>query len=56
MRKLYSPIYVKPYTIINISGNKYRLVILIVYTNRQIHVYKVMTHNEYDKWNKGGQK
>lgn len=47
--------YVKPYTIFDIGGNKYRLVVRIEYNrgkNGVILVSEVMTHAKYDKWNK----
>lgn len=46
--------YVKPYTIFNISGNKYRLVTLINYSLQLAAVVYVLTHAEYDRgrWRK----
>ena len=46
--------YVKPYTVFNISGNKYRLISLITYAAATVGVQNVLTHTEYDKgkWRK----
>ena len=46
--------YVKPYTVFNISGNKYRLISLIHYPITTVLVENVLTHVEYDKgkWRK----
>lgn len=44
--------YDKPYTIFNIGGNKYRLMAIVDYTIQVVLIYQVMTHAEYDKWNK----
>ena len=46
--------YVKPYTVFNISGNKYRLISVINYQITTAAVENVLTHAEYDKgkWRK----
>lgn len=46
--------YVKPYTVFDISGNKYRLISLIAYATATVAVQNVMTHADYDKgkWRK----
>ena len=46
--------YVKPYTVFNISGNKYRLIALVNYQMSTAMVEKILTHSEYDKgkWRK----
>ena len=41
--------YVKPHTIFNISGNKYRLISVINYAVTIVAVQDVLTHPEYDK-------
>ncbi len=41
--------YVRPYTVFNISGNKYRLISLINYQITTVAVENVLTHTEYDK-------
>ncbi len=46
--------YVKPYTVFNIAGNKYRLISLINYVVTIVMVKDVLTHIEYGKgkWRK----
>ena len=41
-------------TIFNIGGNSYRLVVFVRYTSQTVFVKRVMTHAEYDLWNKQG--
>jgi len=41
--------FVDPYTVFNVKGNKYRLIVVIRYPYRTIFVKSVMTHAEYDK-------
>jgi len=36
-------------TVFNISGNHYRLSVLILYKRKTIYIKKVETHSEYDK-------
>ena len=38
--------------VFNIGGNKYRLVVRILYVSQKVFILKVMTHREYDddKW------
>ena len=38
--------------IFNIGGNKYRLVAIVVIRNGVVIIERIMTHAEYDKWNK----
>jgi mRNA interferase HigB len=47
--------YVKPYTVFNIAGNKYRLVAITDYSLGAVSIEAVLTHAEYDKgkWRKG---
>ena len=40
------------YTVFNIRGNNYRLVTLINYKKQIVEVVEVMTHSQYDRWNK----
>ena len=46
--------YVRPYTIFNISGNKYRLIALVNYQIGAVLVQQILTHSEYEKgkWRK----
>ena len=39
-------------TVFNISGNKYRLIVVIHYNTGKIYVRRILTHPEYDlgKW------
>lgn len=38
--------------VFNIGGNKYRLVVRILYASQKVFILKLMTHSEYDqnKW------
>ncbi len=36
-------------TVLNIGGNKYRLIAYIVYNRNRIYIRDVLTHPEYDK-------
>jgi mRNA interferase HigB len=42
--------------IFNIGGNKYRLVVSISFEHQVAFVKRVMTHAEYDRWNRSGRK
>ncbi|MBC8147614.1 MAG: type II toxin-antitoxin system HigB family toxin [Bacteroidetes bacterium] len=35
--------------VIDVGGNKYRVVIIIVFIEGQVKITDVLTHNEYDK-------
>ena len=37
------------FTVFNIKGNRYRLVVDLVYQTRRIYVKYILTHAEYDK-------
>ncbi len=41
--------FVSPYTVFNIKGNTYRLIVIINYTYQRIFIKHIMTHAEYDK-------
>lgn len=45
---------VKPYTVFNISGNKYRLITIVDYALQFVSIECVLTHAEYDeaRWRK----
>lgn len=40
------------YTVFNIGGNKARLITIMRYDSQQVVIHKVLTHAEYDIWNK----
>ena len=42
--------YVPPYTVFDVTGNKYRVVVLVRYRDGKMFVRWVMTHREYDDW------
>lgn len=42
------------YTVFNIGGNKVRLITIMRYKAQQVVIHKVLTHAEYDLWNKKG--
>lgn len=44
--------YVPPYTVFDVGGNNYRLIVIVAYRFKKIFVRHVMTHREYDDWNK----
>ncbi len=44
--------YVPPYTVFDIGGNNYRLVVIVRYKFGKVFVQQVLTHREYDDWNK----
>jgi mRNA interferase HigB len=39
----------KVYTVFNITGNKFRLIVKIEYEYRKVFIKRVLTHAEYDK-------
>jgi mRNA interferase HigB len=41
--------YVAPYTVFNVKGNAYRLIVHIRYSQRTILIKHVLTHANYDK-------
>lgn len=41
--------YVDPYTVFNIRGNTYRLIVKIEYRWQMIFVKHLLTHEEYDR-------
>lgn len=41
--------------VFDVGGNKYRLVVKIEYRKRLAFIRAVMTHAEYDRWNRAGQ-
>ena len=47
-----SAYYVAPYTVFDVGGNNYRMVVIVRYKCKKVFVHRVMTHREYDNWNK----
>jgi mRNA interferase HigB len=45
---------VRPYTVFDISGNKYRLIAVVDYPLQAVSIERVLTHAEYDegRWRK----
>jgi mRNA interferase HigB len=41
--------YVKPYTVFNISKNKYRMIAQVAYGIQAVRVVSVLTHEQYDR-------
>lgn len=41
-----------PYIVFDVGGNNYRVVVIVRYKFKKVFVQKVMTHREYDDWNK----
>jgi mRNA interferase HigB len=44
--------YVPPHTVFDVGGNNYRVIGVVQYKFRKVHVREVMTDREYDHWNK----
>ena len=42
----------RPIMVFDVGGNNYRLVFLVRYRFKKVFVNQVMTHREYDNWNK----
>ena len=40
------------FTVFNIGGNKARLITIMLYESQQVVIHEVLTHAEYDAWNK----
>ena len=40
------------FTVFNIGGNKTRLITIMRYKHQQVVIHEVLTHAEYDAWNK----
>jgi mRNA-degrading endonuclease HigB of HigAB toxin-antitoxin module len=36
----------------NIKGNNFRMAAIVTFKDGQVYIEKVITHAEYDKWNK----
>ncbi|WP_414649217.1 type II toxin-antitoxin system HigB family toxin [Collimonas sp.] len=44
--------YVCPFTIFDIGGNNFRVISAIHYNRQKLYIREVLTHAEYDRWNK----
>ena len=42
--------YVPPYTVFDVGGNNYWVVVIVRYRDGKMFVRWVMTHREYDDW------
>ena len=42
--------YADPYTIFDIAGNNYRVIVVVVYRGNMAFIKRVFTHREYDDW------
>jgi mRNA interferase HigB len=42
--------YVPPYTVFDVGGNNYRVVVIVRYRDGKMFVRWGMTHREYDNW------
>ena len=40
------------FTVFNIGGNKARLIAVMRYRSQQVVIHEVLTHAEYDAWNR----
>ena len=37
------------YTVFNVGGNKYRVIVVIHYNREKVYIREVLTHAQYDK-------
>lgn len=44
--------YVPPHTVFGVGGNNYRVIVVVQYKFKKVYIREVMTHREYDNWNK----
>lgn len=42
-------------TVFNIGGNKYRLIVRVLYASQKVFVLRVLTHEEYDRLDWAGE-
>ncbi len=50
LRKIFAAAdQVRPYTVFNISGNKYRIIALVHYQLQTVAVQEILTHKNYEK-------
>jgi mRNA interferase HigB len=53
LSKTFTVDYVRPkYYVFDIGGNKYRIVALVNFVGKRVLIDEVMTHADYDAWNK----
>ena len=53
LKQIYNSVdYVRPYTIFDVAGNNLRIIAVIHYNTEKIYIRHVLTHREYDDWNK----
>jgi mRNA interferase HigB len=38
--------------IFNIGGNKYRLIVRMIFRSKRIYIKELLTHAQYEKWKK----
>lgn len=43
---------VAPFTVFNVGGNNFRVIARVDYRTHTVFLSSVLTHAEYDKWNK----
>jgi mRNA interferase HigB len=41
--------YVRPYTVFDIRGNRYRLITVVLYAQQVVDIQYILTNAEYDK-------
>jgi mRNA interferase HigB len=42
--------WVNGYVVFNVGGNKYRVIVKIVFRTQTAYIKHVLTHKEYDSW------
>ncbi|NEP83137.1 MAG: type II toxin-antitoxin system HigB family toxin [Okeania sp. SIO3B3] len=45
----FKPQFIGNFTVFNINGNRYRLIVSIDYKRQLIYIKYILTHGEYDK-------
>jgi len=49
-RTINSVDYAKPFTIFDVGGNNFRVIVIIHYDRQKVFIRYVLTHAEYDGW------
>jgi mRNA interferase HigB len=44
--------YVPPFVIFDAGGNNFRIVAVLHFNRQRLYIREVLTHAEYDRWNK----